>query len=155
MDVCAAFPIELHVRRGRGPAKDLHGQLREAILEGRLASGFRLPPTRTMALLLGLARATIVVSYEMLISGICGVSTWRRHLRALGQALGGGASPKKRLLASRASTYATIRLTAWLSRHFRLSVRCVATDEVPKLAGSRGQPPNLSDPAGISSFDMP
>ena len=61
-----AFPIELKVTRGRGASTQLHLQLREAILEGRLATGFRLPPTRDLARMLSVARATVVVAYEML-----------------------------------------------------------------------------------------
>ena len=63
-----AFPIELRVTPGRGASAALHLQLREAILEGRLATGFRLPPTREVALLLGVARATVVVAYDMLVA---------------------------------------------------------------------------------------
>lgn len=62
------FPIALRVPRGRGASAALQLQLREAILEGRLAAGFRLPPTRELATLLGLARTTVVVAYEMLVA---------------------------------------------------------------------------------------
>jgi len=63
-----AFPLELRVPRGRGASAALHLQLREAILEGRLATGFRLPPTRELAQMLGVARTTVVVAYEMLVA---------------------------------------------------------------------------------------
>ena len=63
-----AFPIELDVRPGRGATDSLHGQLREAILEGRLATGFRLPATRDLAAMIGTARATVVTAYDMLVA---------------------------------------------------------------------------------------
>ena len=63
-----AFPIALRLAPGRGASAALHLQLREAILEGRLATGFRLPPTRELALTLGVARTTVVLAYEMLVA---------------------------------------------------------------------------------------
>lgn len=63
-----AFPIALDVPRGRGASAALQLQLREAILEGRLATGFRLPPTRDLSQALGLARTTVVLTYEMLVA---------------------------------------------------------------------------------------
>ena len=61
-----AFPIALDVPSGKGAAGFLHARLREAILAGRLAVGFRLPPTRELARSVGLARGTVVVAYDML-----------------------------------------------------------------------------------------
>src|SRR5215218_911171 len=62
--------MELHVvLEGR---RDLIGQIyrqvRAAILEGRLAQGDRLPPTRELAERLGVARNTVGVAYEWLTS---------------------------------------------------------------------------------------
>ncbi|RKH95714.1 PLP-dependent aminotransferase family protein [Corallococcus sp. AB038B] len=58
------FHVELRGRR------DLAGQiyrgLRAAILDGRLRSGERLPPTRELALRLDVARNTVGVAYEWL-----------------------------------------------------------------------------------------
>ena len=62
------LPFELHVAPGRGASARLHHLLRQAILEGRLAAGFRLPPTREIAQALGIARATAVVAYDMLVA---------------------------------------------------------------------------------------
>lgn len=68
MSNALSFPIELVVPRGRGASASLHRQLRDAILEGRLATGFRLPATRDLASMLGVARATVVVGYDMLVA---------------------------------------------------------------------------------------
>src|SRR4051794_11182583 len=50
--------------------KDLSGeiyrQIRRAILDGRLASGGRLPPTRELASSLAVSRTTVTVAYERL-----------------------------------------------------------------------------------------
>ncbi|WP_193214169.1 PLP-dependent aminotransferase family protein [Luteolibacter marinus] len=44
----------------------LHREIRAAILEGRLAAGTRLPPTRSLASQLGIARGTVSSVYEEL-----------------------------------------------------------------------------------------
>ncbi len=48
--------------------REIHGQLRAAILDGRLAPGFRLPPTRSFAQAHGISRNTVAAAYEMLVS---------------------------------------------------------------------------------------
>ncbi|MEA1647659.1 PLP-dependent aminotransferase family protein [Nitrospirillum sp. BR 11164] len=55
-------PGSRHVRRA------LHDQLRAAILDGRLAPGLPLPPSRTLARDLGLSRTTVVTVYDLLLS---------------------------------------------------------------------------------------
>jgi GntR family transcriptional regulator / MocR family aminotransferase len=46
----------------------LHGQLRAAILEGRLQPGLRLPSTRALAEATGVSRNTAMAAYELLLS---------------------------------------------------------------------------------------
>ncbi|MBF5042194.1 PLP-dependent aminotransferase family protein [Aggregicoccus sp. 17bor-14] len=60
--------MELHLTlQGRGDlVRQIHRQLRDAILEGRLAPGERLPPTRELAARLSVARNTVAVAYEWL-----------------------------------------------------------------------------------------
>ena len=62
--------MELHVAL-TGP-DDLSGQVyrqvRAAILDGRLAAGDRLPPTRELALRLEVSRNTVSLAYEWLVS---------------------------------------------------------------------------------------
>ena len=56
-------------RRARVPLQaQLYRALREAILQGRLAPGLRLPATRTLARDLGVARNTIVSVFEQLVA---------------------------------------------------------------------------------------
>ena len=64
------FPFDLalpHPTPG-GVTRTLHRQLRDAILDGRLAAGARLPATRRVAEALGLGRNTVVAAYELLIA---------------------------------------------------------------------------------------
>jgi GntR family transcriptional regulator / MocR family aminotransferase len=52
----------------RSVMRDLHRQLKSAILSGRLLSGIRLPATRALAKWLGVSRNTTVAAYELLLS---------------------------------------------------------------------------------------
>lgn len=49
-------------------ARQLTGQLRALILDGKLTAGARLPPTRVLASELGIARNTVIQVYEQLIA---------------------------------------------------------------------------------------
>src|ERR1700759_4890725 len=66
----SGFPADLLValdRSGRrGLSAQLEHQLRSAIQQGRLSSGTLLPPTRTLARDLGVARSVVVTAYEHL-----------------------------------------------------------------------------------------
>jgi GntR family transcriptional regulator/MocR family aminotransferase len=55
-------------RGGRGAAASLYEQIKAAILDGRLAPGTRLPPTRRSAGFLGVSRNTAAQIYENLAS---------------------------------------------------------------------------------------
>ena len=87
------FPFDLNLdQRDTGTiTQTLHGRLRTAILDGRLAAGARLPATRRAAAALGIARNTMVAVYDLLIAegyllprsgsgsgaGSSGYCTWR------------------------------------------------------------------------------
>ena len=60
--------VDLHVTlEGRGDlAARIYRQLLDAVLEGRLRSGVRLPPTRELARSLKVSRNTVAVAYERL-----------------------------------------------------------------------------------------
>jgi GntR family transcriptional regulator/MocR family aminotransferase len=66
----AGFPTDLLVALDRsdrrGLTTQLQQQLRSAIQHGRLASGTLLPPSRTLAGDLGVARSVVVAAYENL-----------------------------------------------------------------------------------------
>jgi GntR family transcriptional regulator/MocR family aminotransferase len=65
-----ADAVDVHISlSGRSDLSgSIYRQLRAAILEGRLANGDRLPPTRELALRLGVSRTTTSVAYDRLIS---------------------------------------------------------------------------------------
>jgi GntR family transcriptional regulator/MocR family aminotransferase len=62
------LPLRVAPRPGRPFPLALRDELREAILDGRLKPGARLPATRDLARQLGVARGTVVVAYESLVS---------------------------------------------------------------------------------------
>jgi GntR family transcriptional regulator / MocR family aminotransferase len=67
MEPVFPFPVVLPHSRGT-LARDLHQQLRAAILAGRLPAKSSLPSTRKVAEALGVARNTVVTAYDLLIA---------------------------------------------------------------------------------------
>ncbi|GLQ98427.1 PLP-dependent aminotransferase family protein [Dyella mobilis] len=67
MDHPFEFPLDIPQRGSRQRLAALHGQLRAAILDGRLKAGLRLPATRALAEALGLSRNTVVAAYDLLL----------------------------------------------------------------------------------------
>src|SRR6266576_4735524 len=68
MDPDFELPISLPARDSRNLLRALHGQLRAAILDGRLQPGSRLPTTRALAAAYGVSRNTAVAAYDLLLS---------------------------------------------------------------------------------------
>ena len=64
------FPLHLNLVAGRSRPlhRQLYGELRNAILDGRLLAGARLPPTRVLAGELSLSRTTVLSAFEQLIA---------------------------------------------------------------------------------------
>src|SRR5690348_10390338 len=60
--------IEFEAQSGVPLYRQLHGQIKTAIVTGRLVRGERLPPTRELAGSLGLNRTTVAAAYELLES---------------------------------------------------------------------------------------
>ena len=58
--------LDLAAKGSRVTARTLHGQLRAAILEGRLTPGARLPPTRRAEAFFGVSRNTAAEVYDRL-----------------------------------------------------------------------------------------
>ena len=65
-----SVPIEVHVSLvGRKDiTNEIYRQLRAAIVDGRLKSGDRLPPTRELAVRLSVSRTTVMDVYDRLFS---------------------------------------------------------------------------------------
>ncbi len=66
MEFLLANDFLADLSRGRGSTRHLYQRLREAILDGRLAAGERLPSTRQFAASLSLSRTTVTEVYERL-----------------------------------------------------------------------------------------
>ena len=68
MEPIFGLPLQIPPRSSRGRLRALHGQLRTAILEGRLQPGLRLPPTRALAQACEVSRNTVMAAYDLLLS---------------------------------------------------------------------------------------
>jgi GntR family transcriptional regulator/MocR family aminotransferase len=68
MEPLFELPITLPRKGSRELLRSVYCQLREAILDGRLQSGTRLPSTRAFAAAIGVSRNTAVAAYELLLS---------------------------------------------------------------------------------------
>ncbi|HYF21033.1 MAG TPA: PLP-dependent aminotransferase family protein [Ramlibacter sp.] len=64
----STYELSLTPQAGPTGAAGFYAQLRQAILEGRLRPGARLPSTRQMALDHGVARGTVVAAFEQLLA---------------------------------------------------------------------------------------
>src|SRR5215471_16908598 len=60
--------LELPSSASRQVGRELHRQLRAAIVGGRLQPGLRLPASRELAAALGVSRNTVVTAYDLLLS---------------------------------------------------------------------------------------
>src|SRR5262245_16608805 len=64
----AGVDLHLPVDRARGKRSGIEQALRDAIREGRLRAGDRLPSTRSLAAELGAARGTVAEAYQQLVA---------------------------------------------------------------------------------------
>lgn len=91
MGIPAPLPVDLSGIRldpARGLARQLYQALRERILDGRLASGTRLPASRELAALLGISRNTVGRAFDQLyaegyVQGRVGDGTYVAELAAV------------------------------------------------------------------------
>src|SRR6266496_803338 len=60
--------VHIHLTRRGDLSVQIYRQILEAVLDGRLRSGERLPPTRELALRLDVSRNTVGVAYELLVA---------------------------------------------------------------------------------------
>jgi GntR family transcriptional regulator/MocR family aminotransferase len=68
MEPMFELPIRIPPRKSGERLRALHGQLKTAILEGRLRPGLRLPATRVLASNYGVSRNTAIATYDLLLS---------------------------------------------------------------------------------------
>ena len=62
------FELMLPERGSRTLLRDVHAQLRTAILDGRLQAGLRLPTTRAFSHAYSISRNTAIAAYDLLLS---------------------------------------------------------------------------------------
>ncbi|GAA5184750.1 PLP-dependent aminotransferase family protein [Rugosimonospora acidiphila] len=120
----ATFGIDLHLDldAATGRRSGLERALRDAVRDGRLAAGARLPSTRALAAELGLSRGTVSAAYDQLVAE--GYLTARRgsgtEVAALtGQAGAptaprGAVAPARHNLRPGSPDPTTFPVTAWL-----------------------------------------
>ncbi|MFC4309396.1 PLP-dependent aminotransferase family protein [Steroidobacter flavus] len=68
MEPVFELPLRIPPRKSGERLRSLHGQLKAAILEGRLRPGLRLPATRVLASNYGVSRNTAIATYDLLLS---------------------------------------------------------------------------------------
>jgi GntR family transcriptional regulator/MocR family aminotransferase len=68
MEPMFELPLRIPPRKSGERLRALHGQLKAAILEGRLRPGLRLPATRVFATNYGVSRNTAIATYDLLLS---------------------------------------------------------------------------------------
>jgi GntR family transcriptional regulator / MocR family aminotransferase len=93
----STLDVDLHlaIDPGSGRRVGLEQALREAIRDGRLAAGTRLPSTRSLAVELGLARGTVAAAYDQLVAEghLVAVRGSGTHVAELGSGPGGPCRP--------------------------------------------------------------
>src|SRR5437764_232059 len=66
MDPLFEIELDMAARGSRESSRTLYGQLKAAILDGRLTAGAKLPPTRKSEGFFGVSRNTTIEIYERL-----------------------------------------------------------------------------------------
>lgn len=153
-------PAGIELDRRQGLSRQLYQALRLRVLDGRLASGTRLPASRDLAAALGISRNSVVRAYDQLyaegfIEGRVGDGTYVAQLMPV------MASPKK--LSTKVSTGFSTGLSTALSTNW-LDLPVVPSSKVIHSGGfSRIENNHLSKPpsgpprafrVGVPAFDL-
>jgi GntR family transcriptional regulator/MocR family aminotransferase len=96
----ATFGVDLHLELSRAGARraGLEAALRDAIRDGRLSPGTRLPSTRSLASSLGVARGTVSAAYDQLVAE--GYLSARTGSGTVVAAVVGAANPQRSAVAA-------------------------------------------------------
>lgn len=129
------FDLQLPPPRTAHLARALQRELRSAILGGRLADGFELPSSRTLAQALAIGRNTVIAAYERLVAEGHARALPGARLRVVGprQAPGSGR-------AARAQAPTLRHLDARLAPAWRSAPPAVAASNVSPQAFRTGVP---------------
>ena len=134
--------LHLDVRRGPGVGRSLEQALRDAIRDGRLQPGTRLPGTRSLAAELGVSRGTVVEAFEQLIA-----EGWLSSARGSGTSVAGAPAVDEDRDPSTAKTLIDLRpgrpdLGSFPRSAWAASIRRALANATPEAF-------DLPDPAGL------
>jgi GntR family transcriptional regulator/MocR family aminotransferase len=147
------LPLDRGDSASEGLTRQIYGQLRTAIVAGRLRAGERLPPTRDLARALGVARLTVATAYDWLraegyVYGRVGAGTFVAAIFSDGAQPPpppAGSEPLARPDNMRAAPGASahVPLTAWARR--------IAS--IPLLGAGNPEPAPYDFRAGVGAAD--
>ncbi|UCZ82562.1 PLP-dependent aminotransferase family protein [Pseudomonas sp. L5B5] len=153
-------PAGIQLDRGQGLSRQLYQALRQRVLDGRLASGTRLPASRDLAAALGISRNSVVRAYDQLyaegfIEGRVGDGTYVTQL------------PETRLPIKKLSTKVSTGFSTSLPTGLSTKSAEITVDLSSKVIHSSGwqrlQTHHLSTPpkgpprafrVGVPAFDL-
>lgn len=153
-------PAGIELDRRQGLSRQLYQALRLRVLDGRLASGTRLPASRDLAAALGISRNSVVRAYDQLyaegfIEGKVGDGT---YVAQLAQAL----TPKKKL-STKVSTGLSTGLptalsTNWLDLPVIPSSKVIHSGTFERIKNNHLATPPSGPPrafrVGVPAFDL-
>ncbi|WP_095119753.1 PLP-dependent aminotransferase family protein [Pseudomonas sp. Irchel s3f10] len=153
-------PAGIELDRRQGLSRQLYQALRLRVLDGRLASGTRLPASRDLAAALGISRNSVVRAYDQLyaegfIEGRVGDGTYVAQLMPV------AASPKK--LSTKVSTgfstgLPTALSTNWLDSPVIPSSKVIHSGTFSRIEKNHLPRPPSGPPrafrVGVPAFDL-
>jgi GntR family transcriptional regulator/MocR family aminotransferase len=153
-------PAGIELDRRQGLSRQLYQALRVRVLDGRLASGTRLPASRDLATALAISRNSVVRAYDQLyaegfIEGRIGDGTYVAQLPQ-------DALPAKKLstkLSTGLSTgLPTVLSTNWLNLPVNSSSNVIHTGALGRVEKNHLAPPPAGPPrafrVGVPAFDL-
>ena len=153
-------PAGIELDRRLGLSRQLYQALRLRVLDGRLASGTRLPASRDLASALGISRNSVVRAYDQLyaegfIEGRVGDGT---YVAQLAQA----STPKKKLSTNSSTGLSTGLPTAlstnWLDLPVNPSSKVIHSDGFSRIEKHHLPRPPSGPPrafrVGVPAFDL-
>ena len=153
-------PAGIELDRRQGLTRQLYQALRLRVLDGRLASGTRLPASRDLATAMGISRNSVVRAYDQLyaegfIEGRVGDGT---YVAQLPPAL----APTKKLSTKVSTGFSTGLPTAlstnWLDLPVDSSSKVIHSDPLSRVKNNHLQRPPSGPPrafrVGVPAFDL-
>ncbi|BBP73791.1 GntR family transcriptional regulator [Pseudomonas sp. Seg1] len=153
-------PAGIELDRRQGLTRQLYQALRLRVLDGRLASGTRLPASRDLALALGISRNSVVRAYDQLyaegfIEGKVGDGTYVAQLPQT-------ASLDKKLSTKVSTGFSTGLPTAlstnWLDLPVDPSSKVIHSDAMSRVQNNHLARPPSGPPrafrVGVPAFDL-